>query len=85
MIINIRILASYKVHLEYQLEMTSSLVDRSPPILILFVQGDYTGEEIARVMELVEVEEREGGEKGYEEGRMRRMDQELKQNFKLAF
>ena len=60
--------------------MTSSLV-----ILILFVQGDYTGEEIARVMELVEVEERERGEKGYEEGRMRRVDQELKQNFKLAF
>ena len=26
-----------------------------------------------------------GGEKGYEEGRMRRVDQELKQNFKLAF
>ena len=38
--------------------MTPSLV-----ILILFVQGDYTGEEIARVMELVEVEEREGGRK----------------------
>ena len=30
----------------------------------MFVQGDYTGEEIARVMELVEVEERErGGER----------------------
>ena len=59
------------------MEIISSLV-----ILILFVQGDYTGEEIARVMELVEVEERE---RIYEEGRMRRVDQELKQNFKLAF
>ena len=62
------------------MEIISSLV-----ILILFVQGDYTGEEIARVMELVEVEERERREKGYEEGRMRRVDQELKQNIKLAF
>ena len=38
--------------------MASSLV-----ILILFVQGDYTGEEIARVMELVEEEEKEGRRK----------------------